>query len=224
MRLAVKTSQMLYFRDMKAQRVPRVGPYVMLRATSIMFSYLLMLNGHYNQFVEFNASLKGESLQNSNCTLVFHWRIAVNTGTIGHGYTRARTHGFLRSHGASKWSPAGTGVRRARTGGGIRDCRWGWTGTGERTDGSSAGSKRASRALFPIFSSLVPLFFLGFPSCWDEEIINWGSAAHKVLKLERVRVSSTFSHNNVPLSLSQFVSVYFCPSCSVSLRILNLKL
>lgn len=74
----------------------------------------------------------------------------------------AGTRGFLRSHGAPKRTAVGTGVRRARTGGGIRACRWGWTGTGGRTDGSSAGSKRASRALFPIFVLPCPPFLSRF--------------------------------------------------------------
>ncbi|GLD60616.1 collagen alpha-2(VI) chain-like isoform X1, partial [Lates japonicus] len=98
-----------------------------------------MLNGHYNLLVGFKASSRGDQFK----TPAAHWHSLLllygsYTRTIGPWCTRARKHGFLRSHGASKRTAVGTGVRRPRTGGGIRACYWGWTGTGERADGSSA--------------------------------------------------------------------------------------
>lgn len=79
---------------------------------------------------------------------------------------------------------------------------------------------------FQFSSSCFLLFSLGVLSCWDEEIINRGSAAHEVLKLlERVRVSSAFTHNNVPIPLCVSLSPSFtlCVSASVSLSLCMLK-
>lgn len=79
-----------------------------------------------------------------------HWRMAPRTHA--HAHTRA-----------SAWPRRPHADSRALWGGGIRVWRWGWAGTGGRTDGSSAGSKRASRAFFAVFSLCIPFFFACFP-------------------------------------------------------------
>lgn len=110
-----------------------------LRVTSTKLSYVWILNMNYNLGCGVEGVFEGAKLQ-LRFGILSYWGYGSNTDTIDHGCTHARTHQFLRSHGASKRAVAPTaGARRARTGGGIRVCGWGWTGTGERTDGSSAG-------------------------------------------------------------------------------------
>lgn len=215
---------MFYLRDMKAQCVPRVAPCVLLRATDIKLSYLLILNAHYSLSWGFKAYSMGGGVFNAPATL-WHLLLLVQgskTGTIGHAYTRACMREFLQSHGASKWAAGTTaGVRRARTGGGIRACRWGWTGTGERTDGSSAGSKRASRALLAIFLFPYPPFLSRLPLR-----LRWGDNQQRIScspsfqVVGRVRVSSTFTHSIVPVSLSSL----FLPHSSCVSLVLSLSL
>lgn len=80
---------------------------------------------------------------------------------------RARMHKIMQSYCAPQRRVRVTGgARRARTGEGGTTARlWGWSGTGERTSGSSALSERASTAFFPL-PGLVPpplqLFLCGF--------------------------------------------------------------
>lgn len=113
---------MLYLSDAKGQCVPRDAPSVLLRLTSEKLSHLT-LKEHRNLFVGLKASFSRESVQNSSCALLLH---ASNSGT-----TRAHAHTYSCGATAPPRGHQGAlGVRRARTGGGIRAWFLGWTRAG----------------------------------------------------------------------------------------------